>query len=150
MAFITPADMNTHLTQSSITAIAAGDATKLPKAINNAMIEAQSYLSRYTIADIWAASDEDKESLYGNIIDLIKDIAKWKFIKSSNAGIDLEWAEIAYKAAIKGLEKISKELQPGWPLVDETDGPSPFRMGSRVKFNHDAPAQYIDTDNPFE
>lgn len=146
--FITAADLETNIYPEGMDAITRDDDTIVEAAINNAQLEAAYFLSRYDVAAIWAASDEDKVALYGHLINMIKNIAKWNLVQRGNAGVEFDVAEIAYKAAIKALERISKVVQPGWPLID-TEADRPFSSGSRRKFDHHGDSYTVDNDNPF-
>ena len=149
MAFIEESDMTTHISAQSIAAIKAGDTTKLTKAITSAQVLAASYLGRYDTETIFAADTEDKDTIYSDLIDQIKHVAKWKFIQNSNAGIDMELAHMNYKDALKALERYGQQLQDAWPPAEEEEADKIMRAGSRLKFDHYGFSEVVDPDDPF-
>lgn len=139
MPFITKQDFTSHIYEEAINTISRADEAKLTEAINAAMAEAASYLTRYDTDAIFATTLAADKVKYANLIFWIKDIAKWHFIAVCNASVSLELAEVRYKNAIAELMKIMQgKLQPvGWPLpVDEASQSNIIYSGSAPKFNH--------------
>jgi hypothetical protein len=121
MAFLTPADFTSRLYAQKIAAISNGDDTLLPIAINTAIAEAQLYLSRYNITDLFGKVGDDRDPI---LLQWLKDITVWQFIGLSNPGIDYEDAELRRNNAISGLKNVQNANTPpvGWLLVTATDG----------------------------
>ncbi|MES2651276.1 MAG: hypothetical protein V4663_06020 [Bacteroidota bacterium] len=135
MAFISKEDFQTHIYEENINKISRNDDAKFLEAVNTAMQKARRSLTRYNVDAIFETEGDDKEK-YGELINYIKDIAKFHFIKVANIEIDYDLAEKAFNTAIKELREIKDgESVDGWPLK-ENNTESLFRSGSSSKFNH--------------
>lgn len=112
MAYLSEADLTTHIYSEIITEITRADATLAPKAISAAIAEAGSYLSKYDLTKLFADSFADE-----NLKNKVKDIACWMLVKLSNPNIDLSLFRTAYEDAIKYFDKvIVGKIDPdGWP-----------------------------------
>jgi phage gp36-like protein len=92
------------------------------KAINSAIAEAKSYLSRYDLIQLFG--DSLGEGIQDHLKNLTKDIACWHLIRLSNPNVNLELFRTNYKDAIEFLTKVMKgQADPaGWPYKsDNTD-----------------------------
>lgn len=117
MAYLTPAEINTHLYPGVVSEINRGDASKLQDAINAAMAEAYAYLGTYDINAIFEATGDARNPI---LLLYIKDITVWHYIQLSNPGVDMELRLTRYDNAIKFLEKIqSGKTNPSLPYPAE-------------------------------
>lgn len=133
--FITTEEFTTHIDEEIINLISRDDDNKPAEALEGAMQIASSYLSRFDL-DIIFAAEGDARKVYTMLIIYIKDIAKWLFIRKSNAGIDLELAKTAYDEAIKELGKLQAGITKpkDWPLAEQPQGAvGQFHITSRKK-----------------
>lgn len=135
MSFITIEDFKTHLKDYVIEAISDNDESILQTAINSATNTAAGYISRFDVAAIYATEGEERDELYGDLVQYIKDIAKWRFINLANVLNDWEVSETNYKNAITELGKIQAgKVEPmGWPYPETETNSSPFTIFSRPK-----------------
>lgn len=135
MAFITIEDFKTHLRDYVIDAISDNDESILETAIKSAISTAAGYISRFDVAAIFATEGEERDDKYSDLIQYIKDIAKWRFINLANVLNDWEVSETNYKNAIAELGKIQAgKVEPmGWPYPDTETLNSPFTIFSRPK-----------------
>lgn len=125
-------DLKTHLYAEQITTISRNDEDLLNNAISAAVGEAKGYLSRYDIATIFEATNENRDA---TLLMYLKDMATWNFITLANAAADLEFREARNKQAVNWLKGIQagKIVPFGWPLtVDETKD-SFFHVTSSTK-----------------
>jgi len=105
MAYITPAEITTHLGAEQIEAISDGDETMLQAAINGAMVEAKGYLSAFDMATELAKNGAARNAL---LIIFIKDIAVWHFINICNVNTDIDLREKRYDRAVSWLISVQK------------------------------------------
>lgn len=120
MAFLTPADMKSHMYAATIAAITENDDTILPQAIAAAVVEAVSYLSRFDTDDLLSKTDTDRDPL---LLAVLKSLTVWHFIPLANPNIDYDDAKLRYQQGIKWLEKVqaSKTVPKGWLLIADPD-----------------------------
>lgn len=128
MAYLTEADLNTHIYAEIVTEITRADATLAPKAIDAAIAESKSYLSKYDLTALFADNFADE-----NLKNKVKDLACWHLIKLANPNIDLALFRTAYEDAIKYFDKVIKGLvdPDGWPYKPD-DPVTAFPEGSSV------------------
>jgi phage gp36-like protein len=115
--FITKEELNTHLYDEQLTAIAGDDDTLITAAIDGAVAEAKGYLHKYDKAVIFAKVGTERNAL---LVIFVKDIAVWHFINLCNAGTDFKVRQDRYKAAIDWL----KSVQAG-DVVPDLELPAP-------------------------
>ena len=131
MAFVTSAEINTHLYGEQVSAVDRGDNTLLTAAIDGAIAEAKSYLAAYDVSTIFAATGSNRNQL---LLIFVKDIAVWHFINLSNPGIDYEARENRYKSAISWLKGVQKgDISPDLPADTSEDQPGKIIYGSNTK-----------------
>jgi hypothetical protein len=121
MAFLTKADLASHIYADIIDEIIRGNDALADKAINAAVSEAKSYLRKYDLTVIFDPSFEDE-----NLKDKVKDLACWKLVKLANPNIDMNLFKTLYDDAISWLRDIMKgQADPdGWPYKsDNPDTP---------------------------
>ena len=103
MAYLTPAELSTHLypeVQQEIERSSV-ETNKANEAIATAISEAESYLKHYDTVAIFAATGNNRNKA---ILTFIKDIAVWHFINICNANVEWEMRESRYKLAITFLK----------------------------------------------
>lgn len=133
MAYLVKADLETHIYGENINEITRNDDTKVEKAINAAIAEAKSYLSKYDLSKLFAdPPDPDDENLKNKV----KDLACWHLVKLSNPNINLELFRTGYEDAVAWLTKIMKgQADPqGWPYrVDDAN--TPYNESGTISWN---------------
>lgn len=132
MPYLIPADLSTHLYGENVTEITRGDNTVSTRAIDAAVAEAKSYLTRYDLTKLF------DPAAIGYVADVnlqnkVKDLACWHLVKLSNPNINLELFRTGYEDAIKWLEKVqSGKADPaGWPYKDD-DANTDYPEGGTV------------------
>ncbi len=136
MPFISPTDMHSHIPAAIITKIAQGNPTALQDSIDAAIVEAQGYLSRYDINQLFGNSQNVFQwKPDPALLNAVKNIAKWHFINISNATIDNEDAATRYEQAVQWLSKIQsgKVVPPGWPPATPQEKSTFFHIKSNPK-----------------
>lgn len=118
--FITPADFTNRVYQEKIDSISNGDAALLPEAIAAAVKEAQLYLSRFDIVDLFSKEGSDRDPL---LLQWLKDISIWNFIGLANPGIDYEDSLTRRNLAIATLKSLqsSSAVPFGWNVATNAD-----------------------------
>lgn len=139
MAFLTTAQMKTHIYPGVSNSISQGDATLLQDAINAAIVEAKGYCNRFKIEQLF----DNIEALPGWVADPIllthvKSLAKWHFMAVANTNIDYEEALTRYDQAIKWLSAVqSGKVTPvNWPPNVEPEKATYFHLSSNPKRNN--------------
>jgi phage gp36-like protein len=134
MAYLTQAELKTHIYGENVTAITRSDATIVTAAIDAAIAEAKGYLNAYDIATIFAATGTARNAL---LLVFVKDIAAWHLVVLSNAGVELQLRQDRYERAIAWLKAVQKgEIVPDLPEAVDDDGLStgePILYGSNTK-----------------
>jgi|GEM_PF-361659 len=133
MAYITKADLITHVYDEIIDVITRANDDITNKAISAGIGEAKAYLNRYDLVAIFgtdAAAPTFTDEFLNN---LVKDIIVWRLIILSNPNINVEISRAAYKDACKTLIQANKgiDVDPGWPLrTDSITLPGQFPQGT--------------------
>ncbi|MDE3185267.1 MAG: DUF1320 family protein [Bacteroidota bacterium] len=134
MAYLTPAEIASHLYQGVTDEIDRGDATLLQTAIDAATEEASGYLTAYDQAAVFAAVGSARNPI---LLLYVKDIAVWHYIQLSNPAVEMELRMERYKSAVKWLEKVqSGKTNPNlpYPAVDPDVEPSQYiKTGTNTK-----------------
>lgn len=139
MAFLTPAELNTHLYGELVNEITRNDDQIAQMAIDAGTAEVKGYLSDYDVEAIFSKTGDERNPL---ILTFIKDVAAWHLVCLANPNIDLELREKRYDNAIKWLKGVQKgAIVPDLPLpetpVDDQGNPiiqeGKFRWGSNRK-----------------
>ena len=90
------------------------------KAINAAVAEVKSYLSRY---DLLALFGDDDTAAFDDehLKNIVKDVAVWHLLRLANPSIDLALFRTIYEDAIKWLVLVQKgQADPaGWPYKQD-------------------------------
>jgi phage gp36-like protein len=105
------------------------DVDIVSKAINAAISETKSYLSRYDRTKLFDGTVTDE-----NLKDKVKDIACWHLIKLANPNIDVAMFRTAYEDAIAWLKDIQRGVADpeGW-LYPTDDSATDFDENTAVK-----------------
>lgn len=124
MAFLTAAEITTHLYGEVTTEINRNDVSKLDSAIKAAIAEALGYLSGYDVAAIFNAVGDERNPI---LLLYVKDIAVWHYIQLANPGVEMELRQTRYDNAIAWLQKVqSGKTNPALPYpqapVDPVSG----------------------------
>jgi phage gp36-like protein len=140
MAFIEVTDMGTHIYEGVQNTISQGDTDKLSSAISAAIAEAQGYLNRYNIEQLFDNVNADAAYTKDAILQMhVKSLAKWHFILLANPSIDYDDAELRYSQALRWLEKVQKGMivPRAWPPADAFEGADTFfDLSSRPRRNN--------------
>jgi phage gp36-like protein len=131
-AFLSAAELNTHIYTASVTAITDGDATILPNAIAAAISEAAGYMSLYDYVTLFGNTGTNRDPI---LLLYIKDLALWHFIILGNANINYEAALDRYRMAIRWLEKVAdgRFVPVGWPPATQPNLATYFHLASQPK-----------------
>ena len=136
MAYLTPAEIASHLKDEIVALVQTGYATALQEAIDAAISEMRGYISFYDIETILATTGSNREPI---LLLFTKDIAVWHFIQLANPNVDMELRETRYNKAIAWLRDVQKGIAvPNLPLAvnaDETVQTGKIKFGSNPKRN---------------
>ena len=135
MPIITSSDLATNIYPEVITEITRGDTTITDHAIASAIQEAKMYLGRYDITQLFGTDTTAPTIVDEYLANIVKDIACWRLIRLSNAGVDYPTFKAAYQDAIETLDKIKTgQVQPqGWVYADTTTETTP--QGDSIAWN---------------
>lgn len=115
MAYLTTAEIATHLYGEVSTEIGRGDDNVLLTAITCAMEEASGYLTAFDQAAIFAAIGDTRNPI---LLLYIKDISVWHYIQLANPAVEMDLRKYRYEKAIEWLEKVQKgKTNPNLPYV---------------------------------
>lgn len=130
MAYLTSAEINTHLYGGVVTEINRGDATILQAAIDAAIAEASGYLTAYDLVAIFAAVGALRNPI---LLLYIKDITVWHYIQLANPAVEMELRLKRYERAIEFLQGIqSGKVNPALPYPAAP--PEPGERESYIKY----------------
>jgi phage gp36-like protein len=122
MAFLTTAELATHINIEIVNEISRNDNTKLQDAIDAGIDEAKSYLSDYDVATVFAATGNARNKI---LLLFVKDIAVWHYIQLANPNIDMQLRLDRYEKAIAWLKMVQKgNAVPNLPIAPIPDGAS--------------------------
>lgn len=134
MAFLTKAELSSHLYSENIQVITRGDDTLITAAIDAAVHEAKGYLGAYDKAAVFAANGPARNQL---LLTFVKDIASWHLINLCNAGAEMQLRQDRYERAVNWLKEVQKgNVTPDLPLVTDGTGAAkyaPVKFGSNPK-----------------
>lgn len=101
------------------------------RAINAAIAEVKSYLSRYDVAAMFGETPIGDEHLKN----ITKDVACWQLIRLSNPNIDLKLFRTNYEDATNWLKMVQKgQADPeGWPYKED-DPETPGNENSGIQW----------------
>jgi phage gp36-like protein len=160
MAFLDKDELKSVAYEYQLTEITESDDDILEIAIATAIEEMKSYLRpgrnnliRYDVDTIFNATGSERNAL---ILAFCKSIALWYACELSNVDIILEKVKDRYDRAIDWLKLVTgagqspdvQRISPGLPILPDPSNVKtlPYRMGSRMKFDHEGTPQtyYID------
>lgn len=143
MAFITKEDMYSHIYEENIDLIQRDDPNNknIKTAIAAGISEAQSYMSKYDIEELFAATEDERDPI---LLLYTKNLIAWHFIGLCNAGVGYEVTEDRYNKASSWFLKVqsNKATPYGWPLKpkDPASGSDPASTvkygGNKKRSNH--------------
>jgi phage gp36-like protein len=102
-------------------------------AINEAIAEAKSYLSRFDLVKLFGNADTDVAVEDENLKSKVKDIAVWRMVRLANPNVSMELARTNYEDAIKWLSNVQKGIcdPEGWPYKP-TELTTPLSEGTAL------------------
>jgi hypothetical protein len=136
MAYLTLAELSSHLYQETVTEISRGVADIAQQAIDAAIGEARGYLSMYDHNAVFNAIGNDRNPV---VLMYVKDIAVWHLINVANPGVDYQAKLDRYEKATSWFGKVqSGKANPNLPIATSplnTEGKleNPIRWGSNIK-----------------
>jgi hypothetical protein len=106
MAYLTTAEVSSHLYNEVVAEIERNETTKplLQQAIDAAIAEVKSYLSAYDIAAIFEAIDGNRNAI---LLLYTKDVAVWHFIQLANPAVECNFGWSVMKKPLSGSIKYS-------------------------------------------
>ena len=127
--FLEPEDLTSLIDQEKIDAISDGDTEKLPNDITTAIADAKLYLSRFDVDDLFGKTGGDRDPI---LLQWVKDITLWYFMRKANGGIDWESAQQCYNDTIKALVRLqgSTTVPSGWKLATVASPTQGYTMNS--------------------
>ena len=135
MPIITSTDRATNIYPEIIAEITRADSSITTRAISTAILEAQMYLGKYDLVQLFGTADVAATVDDEYLRSLVKDLACWHLLRLSNTAADQATYRTAYTDAINALKTImSGQAQPaGWPYLDTTSESVP--CGDAIKWN---------------
>jgi len=118
MPYLQAQDLETHLYPELIKDIIRGNQTLLTQAIDTAVQEAKSFLSRYDVLQLFGDENNPPQVTDAYLQNLVKDLAVWHLLRVSNTGVDLQLYRTAYSDAMQAFNNIMAGLHsPAWPYA---------------------------------
>ncbi|HQW47244.1 MAG TPA: DUF1320 family protein [Chitinophagaceae bacterium] len=119
MAFLTIAELETHLYGEITEEINRGDDDITQQAIDVALDEVKGYITKYDLDLIFnPLAPEDRNN---KLLSVTKDIAVWHLLLLSNPNVELQIRQIRYEDAVKWLANVQKgTIDPLLPLPAPT------------------------------
>jgi hypothetical protein len=115
MAFLTQAELKSHLYDEQVGEIVRGDTAIVPAGIDAGILEMKGYLAAYDITTIFAATGANRNAL---VLLFLKDIVVWHIITLCAPDIEYKIREERYKRAIQWLRDVqSRKNLPGLPTI---------------------------------
>ena len=141
MAYLTIAELKTHMRDEIVDKITRNDDTIVDSAIAAAIAEAKSYLGKYDTTALLGAAPTIADV---NLKMKVKDLACWHLIKLANPNINVAMFRASYEDAITWLKDIMKgQSDPeGWtykPDDEDTsrvEGQGFFQTSNDKRSNH--------------
>jgi phage gp36-like protein len=131
--FLSNDELKTVLYAENILAVSGGDDTLVTAAIQGAIAEAKSHLSRFDKTALFDTPTGDQRNPL--LLIFVKDIAVWHFLNLANPGTSLEFRRSRYNAAIQWLKDVnSGDADADFPLLPVADnGGGTIFYGSNPK-----------------
>lgn len=122
MTIITAADLTTKIYQEIIDEITREDTTIVDNAIDTAVAEAKTFLSRYDLLKLFGDDVTEPVTQDAYLRQIIKDITAWYIISLGNVNLHYEHIRTCYEDAVSRLKDIQAgKMNPDWPYQDKTD-----------------------------
>lgn len=121
MAYLVKADLASHLYGANIDEITRNNDSLVTLAINTAVAESKSYLSKYDLSLLFADTPTPADE---NLKSKVKDIACWHLVTLANPNINIDMMRLRYEDAVKWFINIMKgQCDPAdWPYpADDAD-----------------------------
>lgn len=122
---ISAADLSTAIYQEIITEITRNNPDVVTEAIDRAISEVKSFLSRFDLVALFGSSADDTAATVSDkfLNGLVKDVAAWYVIKLANPNVSYDHIKTCYDDTIATLKRIQKVQQTpdSWPLADPGD-----------------------------
>jgi len=135
MAFLTPAELNTHLYGEVVDEITRDQVEIAQSAVDAAIEEAMGYLSGYDRPAILAQTGANRNPV---LLLYMKDIAVWHFINLANPAVEMELRLQRYEKAIAWLKSVQAgKAVPILPVPGSPEGDDNFiKFGSNPRRNN--------------
>ena len=135
MTIITQSDLATNMYAEVIDEITRSDSSITDRAISVAIQESKMYLSRFDLVQLFGTDTSDPTVHDEYLNSLVKDLACWHLLRSSNVSADQAIYRTAYEDAIAALKNImTGAAQPdGWPYLDKSAESEP--QGDSISWN---------------
>lgn len=141
MAYLLAGDLDTHIYASNRDEITRGDNTIVYEAIDAAVSEAKSYLSRFDLVKIFGNGDTEPQYINPGLKQKVKDLAHWHLVTLANPNIAIDIARMKYEDAIRWFEKIGeRKLNPGFPMP-ANDPATDSNESESIEWNSEAKRQ---------
>jgi len=136
MPYLVKADFKTHLYDEITDAITRADDSIVSEAINTAISEAKSYLSRFNLLQLFGNDATAATVTDLNLKNKVKDMASWYIVRLANPNINMELMRTLYEDALKWLKDVQKgNADPeGWPYKDD-NADTAFNENNFVQFS---------------
>jgi len=132
MAFLTVAELNTHLYGELVDEITREIDDIALQSINAAISEMKGYLGDFNTTTIFAATGSNRHAL---ILFMCKDIACWHLVCLANPNIDLQLRKDRYERAIDWLKGVqSGKVTPDLPAKDLPNGEEAGENGLKIRW----------------
>ena len=120
MPYLVKDELNTHLYGENVDEVTRGDDTIATNAIDTAIAEAKSKLSRFNLNKLFDPAYTGYVADV-NLKNKVKDMACYHLITLCNSNIDYEVKKERYEFALQWLKDVrdGKEDPDGWPYKDD-------------------------------
>ena len=139
MAYLTKEDLSSHLYGENINEITRGNDDIITNAIDSAVAEAKSKLSRFNLTKLF---DPNANGFVAdiNLKNKVKDIACYNLVTLANPNIAYDVLLQRYKDAISWLKDVrdGNEDPENWPYKDD-DSNTDYPEGSAVSMYSNIP-----------
>lgn len=142
--YLSVGDFNSHLYPEIVSEITRdyvpgddGSSSAIATAaINEAIAEAKSYLSRFDLLKLFGTDAIDATVEDEHLKSRVKDIAVWRLVRLANPNISMELARTNYEDAIRWFKDLQKgNADPeGWPYKP-TELSTPLTEGTAIGYS---------------
>lgn len=118
MAFLTIAELKTHLYEEIQQEVVRADNDIIQAAIDTAIDEVKGYLSGYDLETIFNPADPADRNK--KLLSVTKDIAAWELLKLCNPNIEIEFRKQLYEFALAWLKLVQMgRVTPALPRPED-------------------------------